>query len=185
MENSDLIKVILTSSLIAAILSAIVSAFVSIKLKSLDYRNEYFKKILEKRLDAYKFIETQIALLKNTVLDNDGLAFHQIFAYGEDGFHEYQKNLIVAMSYSMWINEKTTDYMEDLNAVFFKISGKISNQNDEYVSKIAKQHYHEISKLRKLLEDSVRNDLLNLHNLKNMKKSASSSRRLRKIEIED
>src|SRR4051812_3206552 len=120
MENSDLVKVILTSTLIATVLSAIISTIVSLKLKSLDYQNEYFKKILDKRLDAYKFLETQIALLKSAVLDEDGKPYHQIFAYGEDEFHKFQSNLLAAIAYSMWINDDTADEMENLNELFFK-----------------------------------------------------------------
>lgn len=184
MENLELIKVILTSSLIAGILSVIVSAIVSIKLKNLDYKNEYFKKILEKRLDAYKFLETQIAVLKSTVLDEDAKAYHMIFAYGEDKFYEFQQNLIAAMVYSMWINDNTVDHMEKLNELFFKILRKVEGDDVKQLVRIGKVHYHEISDLRKSLEDSVRKDLLNLHNLKKFKKS-ESSKRLRKIEMEE
>ncbi len=184
MENAELFKVILTSSLIASILSVIVSAIVSIKLKNLDYKNEYYKKILEKRLEAYKFLETQIAVLKSTVLDEDAKAYHLIFAYGEAKFHEFQQNLFAAMACSMWINDNTVDRMEKLNELFFKISRKVEGNDAKRVVRIGKDHYHEISDLRKSLEDSVRKDLLNLHNLKKFMKSASS-KRLRKIEMEE
>jgi len=174
MGNSELIKVILTSSLIAGILSAIVSAIVSIKLKNLDYKNEYYKKILDKRLEAYKFLETQIAVLKSAVLDEDAKLYHLIFAYDEDKFHEFQQNLFAALAYSMWINDNTVDLMEKLNGLFFGISRKFSDHDKEKMISIAKDNYHEISQLRKSLEDSVRHDLLNLHDLKNFKKAVAS-----------
>jgi hypothetical protein len=82
MENSEMIKIILTSTVIATVLSTIVSTIVAIKLKSLDYRNEYYKKLLDKRLEAYRFLEMQIAILKNTVLDDDKQPYHMIFSYG-------------------------------------------------------------------------------------------------------
>lgn len=182
MENSELLNVILTSSLIAGILSAIVSAIVSIKLKNLDYKNEYYKKILEKRLDAYKFLETQIAVLKSSVLDEDGKGYHLIFAYGENEYHKFQSNLIAAMAYSMWINDQTVDHMEKLNELFFKISRK-PMKDDKEVIKLGKENYHAIAGLRKQLEDSVRQDLLNLHDLKKFKKNVRS-KGTRLIELE-
>jgi len=181
MENSELIKVILTSSLIAGILSAIVSAIVSIKLKNLDYKNEYYKKILEKRLEAYKFLETQISVLKTSAIDEDGKAYHIIFSYGYDQFREFQQNLFAAMAYSLWINKGTIDQMEKLNEIFFKISRKTSG-NPEILIQLGKDNYRPIAKQRQLLEDAVRNDLLNLHNIKKFKKK-SASRGTRIIEL--
>lgn len=170
MENSELIKIIFTSTVVSAVLSTLVSTVVSIKLKGLDYRNEYYKKILDKRLDAYKFLETQIAVLKSTVLDEDGYPYHQIFSYGEDGFDKFQSNLHVAIAYSIWINGDTVTEMENLNETFFKISRKIDDTSDEEIVNLGKKHYHEISTIRKKLEILVRRDLHNLHNLKKFMK---------------
>jgi len=185
MENSELFKIILTSSLIATILSAIVSALVSIKLKQLDYKNEYYKKILDKRLDAYQFLENQIAVLKNTVLDDkDGRAYHIIFSYGEDDFHKFQHNLFLAMSYSTWINNNTTEHMEKLNELFFHISLKVEANAD--LVTLGKNHYKEIASHRKKLEGCVRNDLMNLHDLKNFtKEKTSGGSRVIHIEKQD
>lgn len=183
MENSEIIKVILTSSVIAAILSVIVSAFVSLKLKHLDYRNEYYKKILEKRLEAYKYVETQIAVLKGAVLDKDGRPYHQMFSYGEDDFHKFQGNLIVAMAYSMWINEETTNEMENLNEIFFKISNKTNNSSPDEMVEFGKQNYNAISTARKKLEHNVRQDLLNLHDLKRFMKKKTSNK-MREITLD-
>lgn len=170
MENSELIKVILTSTVIATVLSTIVSTIVAIKLKSLDYRNEYYKKILDKRLEAYKFLETQIAVLKSTVLDDDGQPYHMIFSYGEDEFHKFQTNLIAAIAYSIWIHEDTVSEMENLNQIFFKISRKITNASADKVVDMGKEYYNEISTSRKKLEKLVRHDLHNLHDLKKFMK---------------
>jgi len=115
----------LTSIVIATVLSTIVSTVVSIKLKSLDYRNEYYKKILDKRLEAYKFLEKQIAILKNIVLDEDGQPYHVIFSYGESELHKFQLNLHVAIAYCIWIHEDTVNEMENLNELFFKIYARL------------------------------------------------------------
>jgi hypothetical protein len=166
MENSELIKVILTSTLIATVLSTIVSTIVAIKLKSLDYRNEYYKKILDKRLEAYKFLETQIAILKCTVLDDDKRPYHMIFSYGEDELNKFQTNLIAAFAYSIWIHEDTVSEMENLNQIFFKISHKTANAFEGQVIEFGKEFYNQISTSRNKLEKLVRCDLHNLHDLK-------------------
>lgn len=66
MEN---LNIILTSSLIAGTVSLIVSYLISVQLKKLDFKNEYYKEILKKRLNAYQHIEAQLAVLKSVDLD--------------------------------------------------------------------------------------------------------------------
>lgn len=182
MENPEFIKVILTSSIIAALLSAIISAIVSIKLKNLDYKNEYFKKILDKRLDAYKFIETQIAVLKSTVVEKDAKPYQMIFSYSADEFYDYQKNLFAAMAYNMWISDNTTEKMEKLNGIFFSINQQIDKSHSKSLIEVGKEYYHQISNARKALEDSARTDLLNLYDFKKIKRNSRDG--IRKIKID-
>ncbi|TYZ05751.1 hypothetical protein FY528_21010 [Hymenobacter lutimineralis] len=115
------ITIILTSSVISAIISALISAYVSLRAKDIDYKHNYYKEIINKRLAAYQFLETQISVLKSTVLDDDQKAFHLIFAYGREKFMEFQQNLTLAMAYSIWIEEETVEAMQELNDVFFSI----------------------------------------------------------------
>lgn len=167
MENSELIKIVLTSTAIATVLSAIISTVVSIRLKSLDYRNDYYKKILDKRLEAYRFLETQIAVLKSVVLDDDKHPFHLIFSYGNDEYEKFHVNLFAAMSNSMWISEDTVTEMENLNVIFLNISRRMrTDDSGEWLIKLGKEQYNEISILRKKLERLTRRDLHDLHNLK-------------------
>ncbi|WPP52165.1 hypothetical protein [Catalinimonas niigatensis] len=184
MLSPESLNLLLTSTVIAGILSAIVSAIVSIKLKDQDYRHEYFKKILDKRLEAYHFIETQIAGMKSSVLDENARAYHLIFAYGKDKFYEYQHNLFVALSYSMWINDRTVVHMEKLDELFFNISRRIDETDDNTLIILGKDYYREISDLRQTLEGAVRNDLLNLHDLNKFRKSVGQRRRERVIQME-
>ena len=65
------IQTIVTSAIFSGFVSALISYLVSIRLKRLDFQNDYFKEILKKRLDAYDYIERQIAVLRGVVLDDD------------------------------------------------------------------------------------------------------------------
>lgn len=179
--DHTIISIILTSTLIATIVSVIISSIVSIKLKQLDYKNEYYKKILDKRLNVYHHIENQIAVLKSSVLDDDGKAFHLIFSSGKEEFGEFQQNLFLAMSYSLWINDNTIDNLEKLNDLFFKISRQ-SVENDDELIAIGKEHYNAIADLRKRLEANVKSDLIDLHNFKRFK-SNPLKRKKRTIEF--
>lgn len=173
MNLEEIIKIVLASTVFSGIISALISYFVTIRLKNMDYKNEYFKKILDKRLNAYQYLETQIAVMKTTIMDEDGNAYHYIFNNGKNGVIEFHKNLILAMSYSLWINDKTVKIMEDLNQHFYLIS-EIDDM--EEIIKRAKRDYHKIAILRKELESAVKYDLFNLHNLNNFIKEKKNAK---------
>ena len=174
------LTLVLTSSLIASIISALISAIIALRVKHIDYKNQYYREIIRKRLEAYQFIENQIAVLKTTVLDEDDKkAYHSIFSFGKDEFFKFQKNVIAAMAFSIWIDERTTNTMEKLNDTFYRINNEIQNKKD--LTQTGKQHYNEIAKLRKELEGNVRDDLYNLHKLKRFFKSKTSGGKRRII----
>lgn len=166
MQQLELIKIIFTSSVIAGLVSAIVSYFTTLKLKKYDFKTEYYKEILKKRLMAYQYIENQIAVLKGVVMDSDGKPYHMIFNEGEIKFIEYQRNLFVAISYSLWIDYDTVKELEKLNHLFFNLNNHVHGKTNEEMELIGKQFYLKISDSRFILEDSVKRGLYNLHDVK-------------------
>lgn len=169
MNTSEIIKIILASTVVSGTISAIISFFVSVKLKNLDYKNEYYKKILDKRLEAYKYLEIQIAVMKTTIMDDkDGKAYHMMFSDGENKLIEFQKNLMLAMSYSLWINDSTVRIIEELNQLIYIIGEDSRRLN---LINVAKDNYNEVATLRKKLEFAVKEDLYNLHDINKFNKT--------------
>ncbi len=164
MKDMNTITIILTSSVVSALISSLINSFFSFRLKNLDYKYTYYKEILSKRLNAYQFLETQVAVLKAIVLDEeDGRTYHMVFNQSYDDFVEFQKNLYLAMSYSLWINEKTVHSMQQLNDLFLHLNTELESGND--LQETGKIYYKQLSRARKELEISVRKDLLELHKL--------------------
>jgi hypothetical protein len=163
MENLNLI---LTSGLFAGLISAIVSYLISVRLKKLDFKNEYYKEILKKRLVAYQYIEGQLAVLKTVVLDEvDGKPYHMMFSHTEVEFFDYQKNLVMAMSFSLWIDDETTENLEKLNEIFYNLNIKAFEKSNIELIELGKKYYKHISDLRFQLENSTKKGLYNLHDI--------------------
>lgn len=166
------IKIILASTVISALISSLISSFFSVRLKNIDYKHTYYKEVISKRLKAYEFLETQVAVLKAIVLDEeDNKTFHMIFNKSYDDFLTFQQNLYLAMSFSLWINESTVKVMQDLNDLFLHLNTEV--EKSENIQEVGKAHYKVLSELRKKLEISVRRDLLELHNLDKFLKDKS------------
>lgn len=178
MEN---INLILTSTLVAGIVSTFVSYFISVRLKKLDFKNEYYKEILKKRLSAYEFIETQLGVLKTVVLDEaDNKPYHLMFSYGDQEFYNCQKNLLMAMSLSLWIDDDTADSLENMNDLFYNLNLKTHGKSNNEIIEIGKKYYQNISDLRFNLENSTKKGLYNLHNID---KAFKTNKRNKKREI--
>jgi hypothetical protein len=161
MEN---INLILTSTLVAGIVSTFVSYFISVRLKKLDFKNEYYKEILKKRLTAYEYIEAQLGVLKTVVLDEaDSKPYHLMFSYGDKEFFDYQKNLLMAISLGLWIDDDTTKSLEELNELFYNLNIKTHGKSKTEIIEVGKKYYQIISDLRFHLENSTKKGLYNLH----------------------
>lgn len=133
----------------------------------MDFKNEYYKEILKKRIKAYEFIERQIAVMKTVVLDKtDGKPYHLILSEDENTFHEFQKDLGLAISYSLWIDGKTSKTLDELNQLFYEINNLIIDKSKSEVENIGKQYYQSIADYRIRLELDLKKGLYDLHDVK-------------------
>lgn len=173
-----MLEIILSSALISGTLSALISYFVSLHLKKKDFQNEYFKEILKKRLAAYEHIELQIAVLKTTVLDeDDGRPFTLAVAVDETEFQNFQKDLSLAMTRSLWIDENTVHALEDLNSLLYRIENHVRGKSASEIMTVAKDFYREVSKTRQNLEVCMKKGLYNLHDMKKAFKNYDYSKK--------
>ena len=160
----ELLEIILTSTVV----SAIISSVVALVLKNVDFKNEYYKEIIKKRLEAYGYVERQIAVLKSSAIDDDNKPCHLIFFYGADKFLEFQDNLFAAMSYGMWIDKETIKELERLNDLFFTINCKIKNKTETELINIGKEYHKTILTSRNNLEQATKKGLYEITNMKKM-----------------
>lgn len=172
---SETVQILLASSVIAGVVSVVVSYFTSIRLKKVDFKNDYYKEILKKRLRAYEFIEHQIAVLKSVVLDDDGKPYHLIFGQGSIKFLEFQENLILAISFGLWIDEDSSKTLDEMNNLFFNLNDHIRQKSNSEMEEIGKKYYNRISALRVQLENDVKKGLYDLHDIKKAFKTKSEN----------
>ena len=171
MEQEQL-NVVLIAILSSSVLAAIVSALVSTYLKKKDYEHEYFKEVIQRRLETYRFIETQIAVLKSSVYD-DGEMYHLIFAYGYDKFNEFQQSMFVAVSSGIWVSEDTKDALIELNRLFVNMEHEFDMEVDSVAA--GKKYHKKIATLRDTIEASYRADMLELHKVRKFLKQKAKS----------
>jgi hypothetical protein len=168
------IVIILSSTVLATILSGIINYLVSQRLRQLDYKNEYFKKILQKRLEVYELIDYQMNILKTSVLDNeDGRAYHRVFSLGQGFFLSSFEPLMNIVSKSVWVNTKTLEKIMELSALITQISFSYHTVNEESLITAGKEHYRDVCDIRDEIEKLMMKDFLTLYDLKHIKEKKS------------
>lgn len=152
-------------SLAGVILSAIVAYFTSINTQKNSYRNEYYKTIIQKRLDAYNFIDTQLMVMRVTMYDNDdGKYYHMFFDNEGTKYFEYQNNLTQATIRSIWISADMLDAIIALSRIFYEISDKITDDKDDNI-KVGKAYYDRLRNAQIKVSKALVTDIADLYDV--------------------
>ena len=131
-------------SLLGVVLSAVVAYFTSINTQRNSYRNEYYKTIIQKSLDAYNFIDTQLMVMRVTMYDETDGKYYHVFFENEGGkYFEFQNNLTQATVRSIWVSAEMLDAIAILSHIFYEISDKISDDKEDNI-KVGKEYYEKL-----------------------------------------
>lgn len=155
--SHDLWIAVVSSSLLTSALTAIITGTFVLRAKRNEYANDYFKLVLERRLDAYEAIERLIVELKVAVLDVDQRPYHRLFSKDDDRIEVYRL-LVAVLNKSLWLSDELFTLTRSLNIlVYNNTSGNVG------LIEFGKQHYIAIGKLRTKIERTYAEDMLVLH----------------------
>ena len=174
-----MIGLILSSSAVAAVVSSVCSYIIQRSTLARSYKQDYYKMIIGKRMEAYQYIESQIADLKTAVVDDrTGEGYHMIFNEGDSKYWQYQSNLHLALTHSMWLSENMINALVALNQLFLTINAEINKDMMHNIS-VGKKYYSQLADARTDVENNLKTDLLTLYDVKNFlnKKTEKKYRR--------
>jgi len=129
------------------------------ELKNLEYRNDYYKKIIDKRMEAYEQLEEIIAFLKVIAPDNNHKKMYHVYFSTSTLLHEQTMKILEVVSKSIWLSENINYLMMQFNQILYLFP---NNDNDK-IREYAIKKYHEIAVIREELEKNLAIDLLKLH----------------------
>lgn len=145
--------------MIGALIGACVAGFFTLRAKRNEYVNDYFKIVLQKRVEAYEHLEALIQAYKTTFVDVDNEAYHAPF--GSKGLSENAFALMgPAIESGLWLKDETFEVLQKLNYIMF---GEPDKDDDRIA--FGKKHYREIATLREKLETRLASDMLELHKI--------------------
>lgn len=160
----ELLTIILTSTLIAGIVSAVANGWFGLRGRQDEYKNAYYKLILERRLAAYEEVEKLIASIKVAVIDKDHRPYHLLFSKDLDEVGVYA-TMHGTMSSALWLSDNLFDLTRELNVLVFQRTKALG------LVEFGKQNYRALGELRTKIEKAHLRDLLTLHDVRGFLRS--------------
>jgi hypothetical protein len=161
---------VLSSSLLAGVFGALIAGLFNLRQKQNEYSNEFFKTVLQRRIQAYDEIEQLVINLKAAVLDTDNRPYHLLFSKDDDWEYVHQLMFSV-LSKGLWLSPKLFSTTRQLNLLVFR-DGQAKNGMIEF----GKRNYEEIANLRESIEQLHASDMLELHNVRSFLKKKRRTR---------
>lgn len=165
MSTTEIILAIFSSSVI----SAIMTSYFNWKIHNSNYKKDYYKKLLDKRIDAYENLNSVANRLSDVVYTESGMV-HGLLC-GKLGFDLFKTELHKTMNKSFWLDDVTQHKLTELSAFLFnEISGHIDDnwpeeqQNQKYVE-LGIQHFEKIEDFKKTIKFFLNNELKNLYKI--------------------
>lgn len=168
----DTITIVLSSSLLAAIFTLAGNYF----LQRNNYRDDYYKKILSKRIEAYVTVENLIGQLNQSSHREDGKIVPMICALGKEHFDHFMLQLMATSMQSIWLSAQTKTKTTELNIFLMnEIEYKISSlaDADAQVEELGAQQREAIKNFRLELQTLLFKDIQSLHKIESFLKSIS------------
>lgn len=165
MSTIEIILAIISSSVISAILTS----YFNWRLHNSNYKKDYYKKLLDKRLDAYENLNILVKKLSEVVYTDKGMV-HGLFC-GKLGFGYFKTELHNTMNKNFWLDDITQHKLTELSAFLFNdVSGHIDDswpeevQNEKYID-LGIKHFEKIGEFEATLKYFLNNELKNLYKI--------------------
>jgi hypothetical protein len=166
---------LVVSILSSTVISAIISGGVTFYFKGLDFKNEYYKRIIDKRFESYSKIERVVTLLQIKSGDtiNEGL-YHWIFTDWQS-LNEFKEALQSAIFNGMWISSQALNIILEMDMMLkqFEIEYPFEEHNGTVMA--GKNYFVDMEALSKKLERRCKHDLLRSHKLEIFKPRNTST----------
>ncbi len=163
MTTIEIIGLVLTSSVVSAVLTS----FIDWKIQNRNYRNEYYKKLLDKRLEAYENVEDLISRLITVVIIGKGRTCNLFFTFGIEGLDQFIISLPFVMKKSFWVNSEITGKITELNVLLVEIDNQIDRQGDvkRQLEDFGAINREKIREIRESIQTLLYKDFENLHDI--------------------
>lgn len=149
--------------IVAIAISSIITIIVTWILHKSSYKNEYYKRIIKKRIQTYQFVEIVNQQLRNQVVYPNGDNCCQIFQTNGT-YCAFFEELLKVGANAYWINKKLDDQLNKLN--IFLASEFKRSYSDETIRQLGVKHQIIINDIHIKIEKLMLADFKTLHKVR-------------------
>lgn len=165
------LNVIITAISSSAVVAAGVSGVITFLLKRFDFKNNYYKWVIQRRLRVYNDIDELLFILNPAKIGDKIREYEYYHVFSEQQrFQDFKCKITKINQDHIWLNNAVHQKLHTLEDIFYSISKSVSQQNPENRDKklkvLGKVHFSEITDLRYEFEELVKKDFSSLHNVK-------------------
>lgn len=161
---------ILSSAGVASIISAIAGYVFNVLMQKRRYKDDYYKMVIAKRMDAYSKTEQVCKLLKTHTYDNETEGTYCIAFGSMEALLTLCKMMHNALSDNIWLSDSIHAEMQKLNNVIVGVEDGCRTRGFD-VKRIGIELYADIDTKRINIEKQYAKDMLTLHDVKGFLKS--------------
>jgi hypothetical protein len=161
----------LASAAIAAVVSAIISLIAGVILKGKEYKNDYFKKVIDKRIKAIEALEACISLFSSYYESTEGQVLYHTILVDDTGAEVFNEAVDEVKKYGIWYSPATAINIRKFSNFASSTLMDCRDESANGKEKIALRVFIYLEHNRAVLEECIRNDMASLHKVKEFFKS--------------
>jgi hypothetical protein len=156
----------LASAALATVLSTGITSLINWLTKDKEYKNDYYKRVIDKRIKAVEALESYIGLFNigrkaRHSTSEDEFTFHFIFS--DENCGKQLSDAIENVSKNgIWYGVETAKHANKLSKLVGEAYTKFDNKNEQEIIKIAIEYYREIEGAKIEVQRSISNDMASL-----------------------
>lgn len=172
--DMEIWQIILSSALVTSILSSVATWLIGNHAQNKSFKYDYYKLVINKRMEAYQYVDNQIKTMKFSVLDDDGNYYHSMFYGDSKTVLVNQRDFMLAKTNGIWLSSKMENALTHLNQLLLEINKEITDDIYSNVL-VGKKYYTAVVRAREHVENLLKQDMLTLYDVEDFLKEKKKS----------
>lgn len=161
---------ILSSAGVASIISAIAGYVFNVLMQKRKYKDDYYKMVIGKRMEAYAKVEEVYKLLKTYASEDFGQSGHCIIFNDKEMLRLCFKKLYKALNDNIWLSRELDDDLQYLNDMLMLFKEELEKSGGD-IKELGKLKNPIFAEIRTFIDKHYTKDMLTLYDVKGFLKS--------------
>ena len=161
---------ILWAILSSAVVAALISALANVWMYKRKYKDDYYKMVIAKRMEAYAKVENVYKLLKTYTTEDYGTSAYGLIFNDTQTLYVFHKKLYDAISDNTWLSKELNEDLQYLNDMLIRFEQELNKSNVD-IKELGKLKNPIFAEIRTFIDKHYTKDMLTLYDVKGFLKS--------------